>query len=61
MTGPALPGAGPLVIENCAIELLLVGGVTVVEHGERRTADVAAAIRDVRAARRQLQGGQNGT
>jgi hypothetical protein len=42
-------------------ELLLVGGAPVVEHGELRTADVAAATRDVRAARRQLQAGQNGT
>jgi cytosine/adenosine deaminase-related metal-dependent hydrolase len=39
------------------LELLLVGGATVVEHGELRTADVAAAVRDVRAARRQLQAG----
>ncbi|MGH3150020.1 MAG: 8-oxoguanine deaminase [Streptosporangiaceae bacterium] len=43
------------------LELLLVGGTPVVEHGELRTADVAATVRDVRAARRQLQGGQNGT
>jgi hypothetical protein len=43
------------------LELLLVGGATVVEHGELRTADVAAAVRDVRAARHQLQSGQNGT
>ena len=38
------------------VELLLVGGTPVVERGELRTADVRAATRDVRAARRQLFG-----
>jgi cytosine/adenosine deaminase-related metal-dependent hydrolase len=55
------PGGDPvaaLVLGPPArLELLLVGGATVVEHGELRTADVAAAARDVRAARRQLQSG----
>jgi cytosine/adenosine deaminase-related metal-dependent hydrolase len=36
------------------LELLLVGGVPVVEGGELRTADVTAAARDVRAARQRL-------
>jgi cytosine/adenosine deaminase-related metal-dependent hydrolase len=36
------------------VELLLVGGTPVVERGELRTADVAAATRDVREARRRL-------
>jgi cytosine/adenosine deaminase-related metal-dependent hydrolase len=39
------------------VELLLVGGAAVVERGELRTADVAAATREVRAARRRLAGG----
>ena len=59
------PGGDPvaaLVLGPPApLELLLVGGATVVEHGELRTTDVAAAVRDVRAARHQLQSGQNGT
>jgi cytosine/adenosine deaminase-related metal-dependent hydrolase len=41
------------------LELLLVGGTPVVERGELRTADVSAAAREVRAARRRLhQGGE---
>ena len=36
------------------LELLLVGGTPVVEHGELRTTDVTAAARDVRAARLRL-------
>jgi cytosine/adenosine deaminase-related metal-dependent hydrolase len=42
--GPAAP-----------VALLLVGGAPVVERGELRTADVAAAARGVRAARRRLE------
>jgi cytosine/adenosine deaminase-related metal-dependent hydrolase len=38
------------------VELLLVGGTPVVERGDLRTADVGAATRDVRTARRQLLG-----
>ena len=37
------------------LELLLVGGAPVVEHGELRTTDVTAAARDVRAARLRLE------
>jgi cytosine/adenosine deaminase-related metal-dependent hydrolase len=37
------------------LELLLVGGTPVVEHGELRTTDVNAAARDVRAARLRLE------
>jgi hypothetical protein len=37
------------------VELLLVGGAPVVERGELRTADVTAAAREVRAARRRLR------
>jgi hypothetical protein len=37
------------------LELLLVGGTPVVEGGELRTVDAAAA-REVRAARRELAG-----
>ncbi len=40
------------------LELLLVGGAPVVEHGELRTADVTAAARDVRAARLRLEAGR---
>ncbi len=36
------------------LELLLVNGVPVVERGELRTTEVAAATRDVRAARKRL-------
>jgi cytosine/adenosine deaminase-related metal-dependent hydrolase len=43
--GPAAP-----------LELLLVGGTPVVEGGELRTVDTAAAAREVRAARRELAG-----
>jgi 8-oxoguanine deaminase len=38
------------------VELLLVNGVPVVERGELRSTDVAAATRDVRAARKRLFG-----
>jgi cytosine/adenosine deaminase-related metal-dependent hydrolase len=40
------------------LELLLVGGTPVVEHGELRTADVTAAMREVRVARLRLGAGQ---
>jgi cytosine/adenosine deaminase-related metal-dependent hydrolase len=40
------------------VELLLVGGRPVVERGELRTADVTAAMRDVRAARLRLWAGR---
>ena len=40
------------------LELLLVGGTAVVERGELRTADAAAAAREVRAARRRLEAGR---
>jgi hypothetical protein len=40
------------------VELLLVSGRPVVERGELRTADVAAAVRDVRAARLRLGAGR---
>jgi cytosine/adenosine deaminase-related metal-dependent hydrolase len=40
------------------LELLLVGGRPVVQAGELRTADVNAAIRDVRAARLRLGAGR---
>jgi cytosine/adenosine deaminase-related metal-dependent hydrolase len=40
------------------LELLLVGGTPVVEHGELRTTDVTAAARDVRAARLRLEAGR---
>jgi hypothetical protein len=40
------------------LELLLVGGIPVVERGELRTADVTAATRDVRAARLALESGR---
>jgi cytosine/adenosine deaminase-related metal-dependent hydrolase len=39
------------------LELLLVGGSPVVEHGELRTTDVTAAARQVRAARLRLEAG----
>jgi cytosine/adenosine deaminase-related metal-dependent hydrolase len=39
------------------LELLLVGGTPVVERGELRTADAAAAAREVRAARHRLRQG----
>ena len=55
------PGGDPvaaLVLGPPApLELLLAGGAPVVEHGELRTVDAAAAARDVRAARRRLQAG----
>ena len=38
------------------LELLLVGGMPVVDGGELRTADPAAAAREVRAARLRLEG-----
>jgi hypothetical protein len=40
------------------LELLLVGGTPVVEHGELRTADLNAATRAVRAARLRLESGR---
>jgi cytosine/adenosine deaminase-related metal-dependent hydrolase len=40
------------------LELLLVGGTPVVERGELRTADVTAAMREVRAARLRLGAGR---
>jgi cytosine/adenosine deaminase-related metal-dependent hydrolase len=40
------------------LELLLVGGRPVVERGELRTADVTAAMREVRAARLRLGAGR---
>jgi cytosine/adenosine deaminase-related metal-dependent hydrolase len=40
------------------LELLLVGGTPVVERGELRTADVTAAMREVRAARLGLGAGR---
>jgi cytosine/adenosine deaminase-related metal-dependent hydrolase len=40
------------------LELLLVGGTAVVERGEVRTADVTAAMREVRAARLSLGAGR---
>jgi cytosine/adenosine deaminase-related metal-dependent hydrolase len=40
------------------LELLLVGGRPVVQAGELRTADVSAAVRDVRAARLRLAAGR---
>jgi len=61
--GPGTEGGGPDVGDPVAalvfgppapLELLLVGGTPVVEGGELRTADAAAAAREVRAARRQL-------
>ena len=36
------------------LELLLVGGKPVVEGGELRTVDAAAAAREIRAARQRL-------
>ena len=40
------------------VELLLVGGTPVVERGELRTADVTAAMGEVRAARLRLGAGR---
>jgi cytosine/adenosine deaminase-related metal-dependent hydrolase len=40
------------------LELLLVGGTPVVERGDLRTADVTAAMREVRAARLRLGAGR---
>jgi cytosine/adenosine deaminase-related metal-dependent hydrolase len=40
------------------LELLLVGGTPVVERGELRTADMAAAAREVRVARLRLEAGR---
>lgn len=39
---------------SAPLELLLVGGTPVVEHGELRTTDPAVATREVRAARERL-------
>jgi len=60
--GPNGPGGGDpvaaLVLGPPApLELLLVGGARVVEHGELRTTDVTAAARDVRTARLRLEAG----
>ena len=40
------------------LELLLVGGTPVVEHGELQTADMTAAAREVRTARLALEVGR---
>jgi cytosine/adenosine deaminase-related metal-dependent hydrolase len=57
-SGPGGDPVAALVLGPPApLELLLVGGAPVVEHAELRTVDAAAAARDVRAARRQLQAG----
>ncbi|HEY6309674.1 MAG TPA: 8-oxoguanine deaminase [Streptosporangiaceae bacterium] len=52
------PVAAPVFGPPAPVELLLVGGTPVVERGELRTADVAAAVRDVRAARLRLGAGR---
>jgi cytosine/adenosine deaminase-related metal-dependent hydrolase len=52
------PGGDPVAAlvfgPPAPVELLLVGGTPVVERGELRTVDVAAATRDVRTARGRL-------
>jgi cytosine/adenosine deaminase-related metal-dependent hydrolase len=52
------PGGDPVAAlvfgPPAPVELLLVGGMPVVERGELRTADVSAATKAVRLARRQL-------
>jgi cytosine/adenosine deaminase-related metal-dependent hydrolase len=54
------PGGDPVTAlvfgPPAPLELLLVGGNRVVEHGELRTTDVAGAVRGVRAARERLFG-----
>jgi hypothetical protein len=53
------PGGDPVAAlvfgPPAPLELLLVGGAPVVERGELRTADITAAAREVRAARRALE------
>jgi cytosine/adenosine deaminase-related metal-dependent hydrolase len=60
--GGGQPGGDPVAAlvfgPPAPLELLLVGGVPVVERGELRTADVTAAARDVRAARLRLGAGR---
>jgi hypothetical protein len=46
-------GSGPAA----PLELLLVGGTSIVERGELRTIDMTVATREVRAARRRLEPG----
>jgi cytosine/adenosine deaminase-related metal-dependent hydrolase len=57
-SGPAGgdPVAALVLGPPAPLELLLVGGTPVVEDGELRTTDAAAAAREVRAARRRLAG-----
>ncbi len=56
---PAAPGGDPVAAlvfgPPAPLELLLVDGAPVVERGELRTADITAAAREVRAARRALE------
>jgi cytosine/adenosine deaminase-related metal-dependent hydrolase len=56
------PGGDPVAAlvfgPPAPLELLLVAGTAVVERGELRTADMAAAARDVRTARLQLEAGR---
>jgi hypothetical protein len=53
---PAGVGLAALVFGPPApLELLLVGGMPVVERGELRTIDMTVATREVRAARRRLE------
>jgi cytosine/adenosine deaminase-related metal-dependent hydrolase len=56
------PGGDPVAAlvfgPPAPLELLLVGGAPVVEHGELRTADVSTAAREVRAARLRLGAGR---
>jgi cytosine/adenosine deaminase-related metal-dependent hydrolase len=53
------PGGDPVAAlvfgPPAPLELLLVDGAPVVERGELRTADITAAAREVRAARRALE------
>ena len=52
--GDGDPVAALVLGPPAPLELLLVGGTPVVEAGELRTTDAAAAAREVRAARRRL-------
>jgi hypothetical protein len=55
--GPSGDPVAALVIGPPApLELLLVGGMPVVDGGELRTVDAATAAREVRAARLRLVG-----
>ena len=54
--GSGDPVAALVLGPPAPLELLLVGGTPVVEGGELRTVDAAAAAREVRAARRELAG-----